>query len=272
MFRYRQVAVILLLAIPEVACADFWSDLRDDTIGDPIGLIVNPMAPLNVFGVPTPGDLTEHVIKNPRDIERIIKNPEDLIGAPLATAIVSARNRAHSSGTSRIPPHVRQQLLPYFPQSVLDSVVWNTSWGALNGLPQYVAIGCAGANAVALIDVIVFRSVDMAHSPVLWAHELTHIVQYRSWGLPKFARRYTVDHNGVENEAYREEGRIRSLLAQNNQMPNAGIPVAPGWFPPPPARACVLPGGSCPLMGPLPRGAYCQCFDNWGRPYQGTAM
>jgi hypothetical protein len=47
---------------------------------------------------------------------------------------------------------------------------------------------------------------------VLWAHELTHVMQYERWGTLGFAERYVRDHEVVEREARENAARFRAWL------------------------------------------------------------
>jgi hypothetical protein len=58
------------------------------------------------------------------------------------------------------------------------------------------------ASAVTLIDVVVFRGPSEADDLSIWAHELTHVDQYRSWGVHSFAVQYARNWRSVENPAY----------------------------------------------------------------------
>lgn len=43
---------------------------------------------------------------------------------------------------------------------------------------------------------------DAADSPAVWAHELTHIKQYKGLGILGFANRYAANYREIENPAY----------------------------------------------------------------------
>jgi hypothetical protein len=65
--------------------------------------------------------------------------------------------------------------------------------------------------------VVVFRDAQAAaEDPVLWAHELWHVQQYREWGSDGFARRYTRDFQSVEGPAYEMGERVRKALREQN--------------------------------------------------------
>lgn len=265
--------------------ADFWSETRDHTVetirhpertirnagrtirNNPIGVAVNPGQLVNFTGIPTPGDLAEITVNRPEDLDDYLRHPENLVGAPLYAALNTARNRALSGRTHRIPPAVRAQLAPYFPPGRLDNVVWTSDWGVFNGITPTIAMAC-GAYAITLDDVIVFRDSNLAQSPVLWAHELTHVDQYQRWGMPTFARKYTAHSSSVESEAYGRENQIRSALTQPRNPPFQVAMGGPGvrW-----TAFCATPNFGCQLPRPQPAGTACGCYDNRRNLWSGMA-
>jgi hypothetical protein len=51
-------------------------------------------------------------------------------------------------------------------------------------------------------EVVVFKDDRLAQGDLgLWAHELTHVMQYQRWGIDGFASRYVTDSAGLEREA-----------------------------------------------------------------------
>jgi len=81
--------------------------------------------------------------------------------------------------------------------------------GALS-LPT-LAFSYGDAAAITLVDVVLYRDERVAQQDlVLWAHELTHVVQYQRWGLDGFAARYVRDRNAVEKEARDNAARFRA--------------------------------------------------------------
>ncbi|VVM36731.1 DUF4157 domain-containing protein [Pseudomonas fluorescens] len=143
--------------------------------------------------------------------------PEDIyqIATPaLALWLTQARAEAASAGTQAIPPHIREQLLPWYDPSVLDAARYkisdNGQFSAATAMLQNPDVG-----AVTLIDVILFRDPQAAERDVaLWAHELKHVQQYREWGVGGFAQRYTHDFDAVEAPAYAIQAEVRRSLRQ----------------------------------------------------------
>ena len=126
----------------------------------------------------------------------------DYATASLANALVLSRDAAWASGTEPMPPHIRLALLNWYPASLLDSVEYRTGIAEDSSL-QSLAIRYGEANAITLIDTIVFADPQAAETDIaLWAHELKHVEQFQRWGLMGFAERYVRDHQAVEDEAY----------------------------------------------------------------------
>jgi len=62
-------------------------------------------------------------------------------------------------------------------------------------------------------DVILFKTEQMAEADLkVWAHELTHVMQYQRWGIEGFAERYVRDSAGVEREAIDNANRFVTWL------------------------------------------------------------
>jgi hypothetical protein len=118
----------------------------------------------------------------------------------LEQAILASRASALSTGTEPIPDTMRAQLEDYFPQDVLDKVRWafpNNNWDLGSLVAWYKAEG----GAVTLQDTIVYASRAGLESEYLWAHELTHVLQYEELGLEDFARIYATNPELLEKQA-----------------------------------------------------------------------
>jgi hypothetical protein len=126
----------------------------------------------------------------------------------LAQWIDASRQQAMRQGVQPMPPRIYRALLGYFPAELLASVVCRSGSTQDDPLP-FLAFRYGDALALTLGDVIVFRDKDAMQSDLrLWAHEVTHVMQYRRWGLQGFAARYLRDHDGVEREAYTNADRF----------------------------------------------------------------
>jgi Domain of unknown function (DUF4157) len=139
--------------------------------------------------------------------------PEDLqqaflehAAAALATAIRDSRRQALDRGVNPIPPQIRVALAPYFPATILDKARWTMAGGAsLDGLLKdwfYLE------GAVTLDEVIAFSDDMEAKDVELWAHELTHVIQYEELGIDAFASEYLRDFSSIERQASSNASRI----------------------------------------------------------------
>jgi hypothetical protein len=62
-------------------------------------------------------------------------------------------------------------------------------------------------------DVILFREAHGVTDPFLWAHELTHVLQYQHFGVPAFATRYLERGWELEAEAMEKADAIGRQLS-----------------------------------------------------------
>ena len=159
-----------------------------------------------------PPDLTviPEVIQNlPEDVREALLNAT----APLlATAIRESRKQAIDRGVSPIPPHIRSTLQPYFPTAILDKARWTTAGGiSLDGaLTSWFNM----EGAITLGEVIAFTDGRQAQQDVeVWAHELTHVIQYEQLGIETFAFEYSYDFTDLENQARDNASRTMASIA-----------------------------------------------------------
>lgn len=130
-------------------------------------------------------------------------------GPALEVWINQSRNSAIGTSDS-IPPQIRHMLTGYIEDDILNRVRYKIGDnGILNlaGLTLDYGDKVYGNEiaAITLNDVIVFRDTNSASDLGLWAHELTHVKQYRDWGVHDFAIRYVRNSDAVEDPA-REVG------------------------------------------------------------------
>ena len=154
--------------------------------------------PPNLAAVP-------EMIRNlPKDVGQALLNPA---GNALAAAIRFSRGQALNRGPQSIPPRVRQDLAPYFPPSTLDGARWTLKG---NGITLDAILGnwFNQEGAVTLDEVIVFSSTQLANDVALWAHELTHVLQYSQLGVESFAFQYSFNFNQFEDQARSNATRI----------------------------------------------------------------
>jgi len=116
-----------------------------------------------------------------------------------------------------IPPDIRNKLKAHFDAAVLNSVRYKVDdQGLLNLAGINLRYGYLAGNqvaAVTLIDVIVFRDPTTAADDAMWAHELVHVQQFRTWGTRGFAQRYARDYRLVEKPAYAFQERYTRVVA-----------------------------------------------------------
>jgi hypothetical protein len=140
--------------------------------------------------------------------------PEALLehaAAALAVAIRESRTQALDRGVDPIPVRIRAALEPYFPAQILDKARWTMAGGiSLDGLLKswFYLDG-----AVTFGEVVAFSDAMEAQQDIeLWAHELTHVVQYETRGIDTFASDYLRDFNGMESEASSNASRIMASI------------------------------------------------------------
>ncbi len=198
-------------------------------------------------------------------------------GAALEQWLSGSRNTA--IGTSQpIPPQIRQALTGYIENDILNRARFKVGDnGILNLAGLSIAYGDRiyghEVQAVTLIDLIVFRNEwDAYNNPALWAHELTHVKQFRDWGTHDFSIRYARNSNGVEEPAYAVGNnydawktnqiayQTRSSQPQYQQVynPQQQMPVPVQQN----GSVCVTQANSCQWFGPV--GWNCMCASPWG--------
>ena len=130
----------------------------------------------------------------------------------LAAAIRESRRQAVERGVDSIPPQIRAALDPYFPAQILDKARWTTTGGiSLDGmLTNWFALD----GAITLGEVIAFTDGAQAQEDVeVWAHELTHVIQYEELGIDTFAFEYLRDFGAIERQASSNASRIMAAVA-----------------------------------------------------------
>lgn len=181
---------------------------------DPVKMIVNPMGYIDQSGIPSAGDFLEFVIKSPDKIIELVQNPAQWPYMPVANAMISGRNAVVTGGGQGIPPEIRAVLLTYaFRADLLDSARWTTDFSLFRNTIQAAQMEReTTTGAITLLNAIVFRDDDVAHSTALWAHEMIHLQQYRRWGVFGFAKRWVQNSSvtgPVEDPAYKMEQHYR---------------------------------------------------------------
>lgn len=128
----------------------------------------------------------------------------------LSSLIQSARENAIANGVKPIPTRIHSALLGFFPETLLRKVRFSSGQADSITIPG-LAMTYGHIDAVTLVDVILFQDDHAAQTDAkLWAHELTHVMQYERWGADGFARRYLENYQAVEKEAIDNANRFVS--------------------------------------------------------------
>ena len=132
----------------------------------------------------------------------------------LTRLIEDARHQAIADGVRPIPQGIYRSLLGYFPAALLQKTRFAGGGARPLTLPA-LAFGYGDAVAVTLSDVVLFKSERMAQTDLkVWAHELTHVMQYQRWGIEGFAERYVHDSAAVEQEAIDNANRFMAWVTR----------------------------------------------------------
>jgi hypothetical protein len=208
-FRSLSIALLVLFMSLQQAQGSWVSDFFGVNIDIPAGR-VQIGTPQPIRGIQALPDVLRRL---PGDIA----NPA---GVGLAFAIRHAKEQASPSARP-MPTYIRQRLQPYFPADILSSVRFNTFVRAQVTLDSAVMMLNNDVAAITLEDITVFRSEDDAQTDyLLWAHELTHVQQYRSRGIDTFASMYTTNSWVLENEAKDHAALVyRQTMSQQQAEP-----------------------------------------------------
>jgi len=202
------VVLIAFCVIAMDARASWFSEITGVDVDVNKGTV--SVKPPNLAAIP---QMLQHL---PKDVGQALLNP----AAPIvAQAIRTSRQQAINRGVSPIPPGVRQQLAPYFPAAVLDRVRWTNANGI--SLDGALSNWFGQEGAITYDEVIAFAS--NSNDVALWAHELTHVLQYAQMGIDSFAFQYTVNWGGLEGQASDNSSKIMASINRTK----AG--QAPSW-------------------------------------------
>ncbi len=155
------------------------------------------------------------------------KRTNDAAALALAQSIAYSRRSALAADARPIPPAIREALKGHFPDDVLDDVRWTLA-GQRVDLGSALARWAINEGAVTMDDVVVFSREKGARSIALWAHELTHVVQYRELGVRNFARLYTTNWRLLEQRARTNAGEILRSIKQDIAAERANEPAQAG--------------------------------------------
>jgi len=199
MTKTQTVLFVALLAVSAGANASWLSEITGVDIDLNRGTI--SVKPQNL------GAIAPMIQNLPKDVGQAMINP----AAPLvATAIRFSRGQALNRGVQPIPAAVRQELSPYFPPQILDKARWTTADGI--SLDGALKNWFNQEGAITYDEVIVFANPQLINNVELWAHELTHVLQYSQMGVETFAFQYSIDWNGLENQARSNASRVMASI------------------------------------------------------------
>jgi hypothetical protein len=171
-------------------------------------------------------DTVSTVAKAGQDVANAINELQAsvLSGPTLEQAIIASHNTA-INGAMPIPPQIWQQLTGYASEDSMNRVQYKIGDNGFANLAHLLEQGGAAA-AVTLIDVVVFRGPSEAADPSIWAHELTHVDQYRDWGVQSFAVQYARNWRSVEDPAYAKGDGYEAWAANggNGTVGQVGLP------------------------------------------------
>lgn len=177
----------------------------------------------------------------------------------LQEAIARSRDDALGAGVQPIPSAIRENLTGFIPDNILNLVRYRVGGGGDLSL-QVNSIRYGDALAITLDYVVVFaRENDALYNPVLWAHELKHVIQYQSWGMRDFAIRYVRDYGSVEREAYDNQARYVAWVSTRNASQGTSINRPVISFGVGNSNMCGTQLGSCQVSGSAPVGTPCWC-------------
>lgn len=202
----KVVAIAAVLAMLNTnAHASWFSDLT--------GVNIDPWKGQFQIGPPQPGQALQRL---PGVIQRLPQDMANLANpAGLALAASVRQGEAQANyGARPIPPAIFQQLQGYFDPAFLAGVRYNTFNNSSINLQSAVMMLNNDVAAITLNNVIVFRDESYTQNPVLWAHELTHVLQYQHMGIDTFANVYTTNAWILENQAIDNQNRFSQFLAQ----------------------------------------------------------
>lgn len=209
--KSRVIPLVLILSLPHSLSASWLSNITGVDINIPAGTVqVRP---------PNPSAIPEMLRNLPTDVGQALLNPA---GAALATAIRHGAAQARYSARP-VPPFVLAALSPYIPAGILNKAQWAVYDPNRITIDSAITAWFQSEGAVTLDNVIVFSDSSTASSETLeglelWAHELTHVMQYDNMGVESFATVYSVNWNSLEGQARSWASSIRSRLAQSQAL------------------------------------------------------
>ena len=145
----------------------------------------------------------------------------DYAAGTLGGLIDDTRQQAIADGVRPIPAGIYRALLGYFPSALLRTCRFSAVGSHALAMPA-LAFSYGDATAITVGDVILFKNERVAENDLkVWAHELTHVMQYQRWGIDGFAQHYVRDSNAVEQEAIDNAKRFVAWLPRRGLPPTS---------------------------------------------------
>lgn len=222
-----------------------------------------------------------------RDFDALrLKFQSEVFTGPALEQWLNASRDTARRNAQPVPQDVREVLRGWYPDDLFNNVRWKIGDGGAVNLANN-ALNYGHADAITLIDTIVFKNVDAASDFSIWAHEMRHVQQFKDWGVHSFAVQYMRSWNSVENPAYEVQNRFIDAWKQQNSNSNTIQAAPPGPTPniilpgPPPQQTmqrqsmnnvCVVgpqPAARCLLPSFQPLQSYCSCVAPNGITFNG---
>lgn len=217
MRRRASVIAAVCLIVAQTASASWLSDITGINIDIPAGKVE--------LGAPNPAAIVPMLQNLPKDVAITLLG--NVAGNALAFEI--RRGEAfHKKNSHPIPPHIKQVLAPYYPAHILDGVSWVAfDPGVFTIGNQVIKQTLLQTGAVTMNRVIVFqRKKDGEESCSLWAHELTHVLQYDQMGIEAFAAIYAtvLGAKQLEDAAYAQQDAVMKRIGFCPKLPTTPTP------------------------------------------------
>lgn len=184
-----------------------------------------------------------------------LQNPLQVTAAPLAAAIRAAHDR-YNTDARPIPDDVKAKLAAFIDAGTLQRGRFTIGNVEIT-LPSLIGNGSrffgGDRYAVTVDDIIVFP-VNAGTDYAWWAHELTHVGQYKAMGIDAFAYRYvvTLGHE-LEDPAYAKQDQVAASLGLQN-VSRANTASAFGQL------NATMQGSSGSGLQPIPEHFVAQCI------------
>ncbi|MCP1768648.1 eCIS core domain-containing protein [Bradyrhizobium japonicum] len=223
-----------------------------------------PLQPPNPADIRLP-DLTLHNIQEvfaaPWVLNaRIILSLAGVTNGPqLAEWFQRSRDSAYPS-SQPIPPDIRQFLQQWYSPAILNLARFKVGDGGAINLAGTL-LRAHAADAVVLIDVIVFANQQAAQDWALWAHEVKHVEQFAQMGVDNFANAYISNYTAIENPAEQMQSTAGQALNAGHYG-SQSMDVMPQQ-----ARVCVVgpqPYQRCSYDPTTPINTVCTCDNQPG--------